>query len=274
MPEGPEIRRTTDRLAAALAGRAVEELFFAFPTLKSFEKELTGCEVTAVFPRAKAVLVQFDNGLTIYSHNQLYGIWEVVARGELPETKRQLRLALHTVEQSCLLYSASDIEVLDEEGVKRHPFLCRLGPDVLAEETDLEVILDRYRADRFQGRQVGSLLLEQGFLAGLGNYLRSEILFAAGVDPHARLRDLGAGQLRRLARQTLKLTVQSYETGGVTNELKRYRRLQKQGLSFHNARFRVFDREGEACYDCGERIERISVSSRRLYFCPTCQTGE
>jgi endonuclease VIII len=274
MPEGPEIRRTTDRLAAALAGRAVEELFFAFPTLKSFEKELAGCEVLTVFPRAKAVLIRFDNGLTVYSHNQLYGIWEVVARGELPETKRQLRLALHTAEISCLLYSASDIEVLDEEGVKRHRFLRRLGPDVLAGETDLEVILDRYRADRFQGRQVGSLLLEQDFLAGLGNYLRSEILFAAGVDPHARLRDLGAGQLRRLARQTLKLTVQSYETGGVTNELKRYRRLQEQGISFHDARFRVFDREGEDCYYCGERIEKTSVSSRRLYFCPTCQAKE
>lgn len=274
MPEGPEIRRTTDRLAAALVGRAVEELFFAFPTLKPFEKELAGCEVAAVFPRAKAVLIQFENGLTIYSHNQLYGVWEVVARGELPETKRQLRLALHTAEKSCLLYSASDIEVLDEGGLKRHPFLRRLGPDVLAEDTDFEAILERYRADRFQGRQVGGLLLEQGFLAGLGNYLRSEILFAAGVDPHARLCDLGAGQLRRLARQTLKLSFQSYETGGVTNELKRYRRLKKRGIPFHDARYRVFDREGEACYDCGDRIERISISSRRLYFCPTCQTKE
>jgi len=274
MPEGPEIRRTTDRLAAALVGQAVDEPFFAFPALKSFEKELAGCEVTAVFPRAKAVLTQFDNGLTIYSHNQLYGVWMVVARGELPETSRQLRLALHTAESSCLLYSASDIEVLDEGGVNRHPFLRRLGPDVLAEGTDLELILKRYRTDEFQGRQVGNLLLEQGFLAGLGNYLRSEILFAAGVHPHARLRELGMGTLRKLARQTLKLTVQSYETGGVTNELKRYRRLQKQGLSFHDARFRVFDREAETCYDCGDRIERITVSSRRLYFCPTCQTGE
>jgi len=274
MPEGPEIRRTTDRLAAALAGRAVDELFFAFPKLKSFAKELAGCQVTAVFPRAKAVLIQFDNGLTIYSHNQLYGRWEVVARGELPETKRQLRLALHTADQSCLLYSASDIEVLDAGGLERHPFLRRLGPDVLAEETDLEIILKRYRADKFQGRQVGNLLLEQGFLAGLGNYLRSEILFTAGVDPHARLRDLGAGELGRLARQTLKLTVQSYKTGGVTNELKRYRQLQKQGVSFHEARYWVFDREGEVCYKCGDRIERISVSSRRLYFCPTCQVGE
>lgn len=271
MPEGPEIKRTCDRLAAALTGGQVEKVFFAFASLKGYESELAGREAVAVYPRGKAVLIAFDNGLAIYSHNQLYGRWEVVARGEMPDTGRQLRLGLHTADKSCLLFSASDIDVLDEAGVRDHPFLRRLGPDVLAEDTGEEVILERYRDDRFQGRQVGALLLDQGFLAGLGNYLRSEILFLGQIDPHARLRELDGRQLRALARKTLEATRQSYETGGITNDLQRFRRLRKEGASFDEARFWVFDREGEVCYVCGGEIERTSVSSRRLYYCPICQ---
>ena len=271
MPEGPEIKRATDCLAAVLAGEQTEEVSFAFASLKRYDSELAGRDVVAVYPRGKAVLIAFDNGLTIYSHNQLYGLWEVVGRGEMPDTGRQLRLALHTAERSCLLFSASDIEVLDEAGVREHPFLRRLGPDVLANDSSEEVILERYRDGRFQGRQVGALLLDQGFLAGLGNYLRSEILFLARIDPHARLRELDGRQLRALARKTLKATLQSYETGGITNDLPRFRRLRKEGASFGEARYWVFDREGGACYACGDTIVRTSISSRRLYYCATCQ---
>ena len=271
MPEGPEIKRVTDRLAEALAGRRVEEVFFAFDRLKRWEQVLAGEEVASVRPRGKAVLIGFGNGLTVYSHNQLYGRWEVVRRGERPDTRRQLRLALHTAGNSCLLFSASEIEVLDEEGVQDHPFLRRLGPDVLAGDTTLDLILERYRSPEFQGRQVGDLLLDQGFLAGLGNYLRSEILFSARVDPRARLRDLDGRRLRALARATLETAVRSYESGGVTQPLGRYRRLRSRGRSFDEARFQVFGREGEPCYRCRSRIEKIRVSSRRLYYCPACQ---
>ena len=131
MPEGPEIKRVADELAAVLVGEKVVEVTFAFAHLKGYEKELTGRRVRQVRPRGKALLTEFNGGLTIYSHNQLYGRWVIVERGQIPQTDRQLRLALHTKEHACLLYSASDIELLDKEGVACHSFLNRLGPDVL-----------------------------------------------------------------------------------------------------------------------------------------------
>ena len=66
---------------------------------------------------------------------------------------------------------------------------------------------------------------------------------------------------------------QSYETEGITNDLRRFRQLRKIGASFGEARYWVFDREGEACYSCGGAIARISIASRRLYYCPACQGG-
>ena len=81
MPEGPEIRRAADQLHAAIAGRPLRRAFFAFPALKRFERELRGRVVEAITPHGKALLTRFDHGWTMYSHNQLYGVWKVAAPG-------------------------------------------------------------------------------------------------------------------------------------------------------------------------------------------------
>ncbi len=271
MPEGPEIKRVADQLAAVLTDKKVVELHFFLDPLKPYEKQLAGRKVRQVRPRGKALLTEFACGLTIYSHNQLYGRWMVVERDEMPQTGRQLRLALHTARHSCLLYSATDIEVLNKEQVEDDAFLRRLGPDVLDSATTEQIIRDRYTEAVFQGRQLSALLLDQGFLAGLGNYLRSEILFMARVHPLARLGSANAEQAEALVQHTLALTRQSYETEGVTNALRSYKILRRSGRSFAESRFWVFDREGEPCYECGTTIIKISVGSRRLYYCPHCQ---
>ena len=131
MPEGPEIRREADAVAKAVAGRAPTAVFFAFESLKPFESALTGVTLTAVETHGKAMLTRFENGLNIYSHNQLYGQWVIRNAYDYPETNRQLRLAIHNDEKSALLYSASEIAVLPDDELASHPFLSRIGPDLL-----------------------------------------------------------------------------------------------------------------------------------------------
>ena len=135
MPEGPEIKIAADRIAKAIAFKAISEIFFAFEHLKLYEEILAKQLITGVDTRGKAMLIRFDNGLSIYTHNQLYGKWMIRQAYNYPETKRQLRLAIHNNEKSALLYSASDIEVLDENAIAIHPFLSRLGLDILDSKT-------------------------------------------------------------------------------------------------------------------------------------------
>jgi endonuclease-8 len=118
---------------------------------------------------------------------------------------------------------------------------------------------------------VAALYLDQQFIAGIGNYLRSEILFTAGIHPSARPKDLSTAGIGRLARTTLAISRRSYETGGITTPKGLAGRLKKQGLRRSQYRFRAFAREGLPCHQCGETIARITASSRRLYFCPKCQ---
>ncbi|GGK05169.1 endonuclease VIII [Luteimonas terricola] len=270
MPEGPEIRRAADRLAAAVAGEALVRAWFAFPGLKRFEASLVGRRIESITPRGKALLIRFDDGWTMYSHNQLYGVWKVVAAGERPETKRSLRVALDTARGAILLYSASDVSMWRSDEVESHPFLLGLGPDVLDPALDATAVAARLQSPGFRGRALGGLLLDQGFLAGMGNYLRSEVLFAAGLRPGRRPKDLDPERTARLAQALLDIPRLSYATRGIAPA----DRMRDDYLTDtpDGFRFQVFGREGQPCPACGTAIERMSVGSRRLYLCPACQS--
>ncbi len=269
MPEGPEIRRAADRLAAAVAGQTVLRARFAFAQLQRFEGELVGSRILSITPRGKALLTAFDNGWMLYSHNQLYGVWKVALPGQRPDTTRSLRVALETASAAILLYSASDIELWRSDEIEAHPFLQGLGPDVLDPALDVEAVAARLLSPAFRGRALGALLLDQGFLAGMGNYLRAEVLFDAGLHPASRPRELDAAQATRLARALLAIPRHSYATRGIEpTKGMRADYLAHEGERF---RFHVFKREGQPCERCGTPIARIASQSRPLFLCPHCQ---
>lgn len=271
MPEGPEIRRAADRLKRAVEGDIAREVRLLLPALSRFERRLRGRVVESIAPRGKALLTRFEGDLTLYSHNQLYGRW-IVSRGDTePRTTRSLRVLIRGARATIRLYSASDIAVLDEAGLARHPYLARLGPDLLDADTTPAAIEARLVDRRFAGRSLAALLLDQGFVAGIGNYLRSEMLFVAGLAPERRPRDLGPDERLRLAETIVRIGRQAWRLAGVTNDPDRALRMKLEGVDFEGRRFRVFDRAGLPCHDCGEPVERIEAVSRRLYVCRTCQ---
>jgi endonuclease-8 len=271
MPEGPEIRRAADRVAAAIQGRTAEDVFFAFDRLKRFETELSGRVVDKVTTRGKAMLTRFAGGLSVYSHNQLYGRWYVMSKGRMPRTRRQLRFAVGAENRWALLYSASDIEVLDPDAERDHPFLSRLGPDLLSEEPSRAELAERLDEPRFRGRQLGALLLDQRFVAGLGNYLRADVLFEARVHPRRRAADCHPDERHRLADRMLALTRRAYRTRGVTLPDARYAELRHTGATRSAARFWVYGRVGQPCRVCGAAVEQAAVGGRKVFWCPGCQ---
>ncbi|MGB7416731.1 MAG: DNA-formamidopyrimidine glycosylase family protein, partial [Thermosynechococcaceae cyanobacterium] len=164
MPEGPEIRQAADRIAAAVVRQPLQEVWFAFPHLQGQGAALSASQITEVQTCGKAMLIHFENDLSIYSHNQLYGKWMVRRAYHYPETNRQLRLAIHCDRKSALLYSASDIEVLDKDTILSHPFLSRIGPDILSHQVTVETVEERFRSPQFHRRRLTTLLLDQHFL--------------------------------------------------------------------------------------------------------------
>ncbi len=269
MPEGPEIRRAADRLAKAVVGRPLAAAWFHFADLKQHEANLVGRRIESIEPHGKALLTRFEGGLTLYSHNQLYGIWRVVAAGARPATTRSLRVALDTARKSILLYSASNVSMWSSSEIHRHPFLQKLGPDVLDPALDASSVAARLLDARFCRRRLAALLLDQGFLAGMGNYLRSEVLFVAGLDPDLRPTDLSPTQCHALAKALLEVPRASYRTRGIRPA--RGMRADHLDESPEGFRFMVFGRAAEPCLRCGEPVQRRELAGRRLYLCPICQ---
>jgi len=272
MPEGPEIRRAADQIATVLEGEPVITIQFGLERLRPFERKLQGESITRIKTRGKAMLTHFSNGLTLYSHNQLYGRWETLAPGERSESKRQLRIRIETARGSALLYSASEIEVLTETEIADHPFLNKIGPDVLDPAVGYEAIQQRLLSPPFRNRQLGGFLTDQSFVAGLGNYLRCEILFLCNLYPATKPTDCKPEQIEQLAQQVLELPRQSYRTGGITYLPEAATSLMESGASKESSRFWVFRREGLPCRTCGTTIEKVKQGGQPCYLCPNCQS--
>jgi endonuclease-8 len=271
MPEGPEIRRAADQIELALKEKILVDVILTLDHLKPFEARLKGSKVQRIDTWGKAMLTRFENGLTLYTHNQLYGRWLVGKVDAQPTTKRKLRVALMTEDSAARLYSASTIELLTDKQVQQHPFLSRLGPDILHPSTDATHIKQRLQTPKFYKRQLGYLLTDQRCLAGLGNYLRCETLFAAALHPAMRPVDCTDIQLEKLANAIIILSQQSYMTGGITNDTDRAKQLMTAGATFEQARFNIFRREGLPCYQCCHLIKKVTHTGQTCYICNQCQ---
>jgi endonuclease-8 len=271
MPEGPEIRRAADKVARRLVGGALTSIKLPYPPISEFEGVLGEASVESVTSRGKALLMRFDNGLTLYSHSQLYGRWTVNRISTKVRWNRSLRAEFVSKGHAVRLWSATDVEVIPTKDEEAHPYIAKLGPDVLDETTSPDVIKNRLESPRFNGRSAASLMLDQSFVAGLGNYLRSEILHQAGVHPKARPKDLDVESVTKWGSLTKAISIRSYESNGLTVSDELAGRRKDMGERRRSYRHSAFCRVGRDCHICGATIIRIRVSGRRLDMCPECQ---
>ncbi|MDZ7755929.1 endonuclease VIII [Rhodohalobacter sp.] len=270
MPEGPEVHREADKIRNAIGDQSPIYLYFYHDHLKPFESDLAGKQVENVEAYGKGLVISFEDDYHIYSHNQLYGKWYIKPAGDYPKTNRELRLEIRTDRKSALLYSASDIDVMDEVSLHEHPYLSKLGPDLL-KGVQPETIAERTVDDQFRRKSFASLLLNQGFLSGVGNYLRTEILYDARIHPKKRPMDLSDEAIETFSKSALTITGRSYETGGLTTPDDLAMKLKSEGKKRRDYRHFLFGRENKPCHICGNIIQKTKMSGRRIYICESCQ---
>ncbi|MEC7041972.1 MAG: endonuclease VIII [Candidatus Thermoplasmatota archaeon] len=271
MPEGPEIRRAADRISKKIVGKEIHSLTLIYPPIVEFQEILQQSQIESITTRGKAMLIRFDCDLSMYSHNQLYGRWTVNRRSTEMKWNRSLRVEFLTDNFAVRLWSATDIEIIPTSKEEDHPFISKLGPDILDDSCTPSLIFDRLKSKKFCNRNASSLMLDQSFLAGIGNYLRSEILHQSGVHPNAKPRLISDKKLQHWAETTKNLTKLSYDTGGFTVSEKVALAGKQRGEPKRAYRHSAFCRNGLLCHYCDAEIVRIRVANRRLDYCPKCQ---
>jgi endonuclease VIII len=261
VPEGDTVHQAAARLHRALAGQRLVATDFRVPAIAT--ADLAGQRVREVVARGKHLLLRTDAGLTLHSHLKMEGAWHLYRPGERWRGPGwQVRAVLRTRGWVAVGFRLGLCELLptaEERQVVGH-----LGPDVLGPDWDPAEAARRLRAEA--ARAIGSALLDQRNLAGVGNIWRCELCFLRGVDPRTPvggIHDLEGmlGLLERMMRASLARGGAQVTTG----DTRRGRSLWVHG------------RAGQPCRRCGTLVRKADQdgpdADRVAYWCPRCQPG-
>lgn len=273
MPELPEVENVRRSLSAAVAGATIAAVrlgaftgCIAAPAPDEFVARVTGRRITGFGRRGKYLLIALDNGDTIAVHLRM--------TGELAVTSPEAPTGKH----HHLTFVLDDGRELRFSDTRKFGRLTLLTPDEAAEldrSLGPEPLDDRFTAERFaamlaaRSRTVKALLLDQTFLAGVGNIYADEALFAAGIHPLRPANSLTLSEAARLLDAIRVTLAAAIDRGGTT--LRDYRDgLGRPGNNQHYLHIYHLA-EGDPCPRCGEPIARVVVAQRGTRFCPRCQ---
>jgi endonuclease-8 len=223
---------------------------------------LVGATVTRVEPRGKHLLIGFDSGLTLRSHLRMSGSWHRYRPGEpWRRPARQATAILETAESVAVAFNTPVVELLTDADLRRSVPLTTLGPDLLGRTIDADEALRRLRARDHV--PVGTALLDQRAVAGIGNVIKCEVAFLEGLDPWASVADHGDDELRG-ALATARRLLRANTGGGAR---------VTTGSRVRGRELWVYGRSGRPCRRCGTLISsaRQGDLARLTYWCPRCQ---
>ena len=261
MPELPEVETVVRSIASFLEGRRILSASFTsrFVTpgnRRKLAERLAGRTIQTVRRRGKFIVVSLDRG-TLAVHLGMTG--KLLIEGRVGQHTH----GVFTLDGGVLIYD-DPRQFGRIEWSPEHPRrVARLGPEPL--EVALVDFSTRLRA---RHSRIKPLLLNQTFLAGLGNIYVDEALFQAGIHPLAIASRLSASRAARLhtaIREVLSLAIAH---GG--SSISDY--VDAEGRpGWFQTLHRVYGREGEACLSCGTPVRKIVVAQRGTHFCPKCQ---
>ena len=278
MPEGDTIYRTARTLHKALAGKAVSGFETGVAKLASVDDEtpVVGRTVERVEARGKWCLIVFSGDLILATHMLMSGSWHLYRIGEkwwLPRSR--MRVCLTCGEYQAVAFDVPVAEFHTARSLERSASLGKLGPYILGEGFSQEVGLPAFQ-EYVQGnpdKEVGVALLDQRALAGLGNVYKSEVAFAAAVNPFRALRTLTPQEQEKLVDAALRM-MKANVADGAGEGIVTYRGSRRTTRSMdRGARLWVYQRKGEECRRCGATIQmqKQGTQARSTYWCPGCQ---
>jgi formamidopyrimidine-DNA glycosylase len=274
MPELPEVQTIVNDLNAAdLIGRRITEakVFWprsiAEPLPDIFCRRMKRQKLTAIWRRGKFLVFDFESGSRLLMHLRMSGRLHLVPSATAVSKhehvilgfsgKRQLRF--HDTRKFGRLYLTDDPEKI----------LSRLGPEPLADEFTVKVLAERLQSRK---RLLKPLLLDQTFLAGLGNIYVDEALWEAKLHPCRMASSLSKSEVRALHQAislVLKRGLKNMGTSLGTGKPNFYSIAKHRGRN--RDELNVFRRNGLSCPRCRSEIQRIVVGQRSTHICGSCQ---
>ena len=268
MPELPEVETVVRALREPLIGQTIIEIRNYWPKqinpeLDEFQKRIYGKRVEAVERRAKYIVISLTDHETIIIHLRMSGHLSVVDK-DFPAEKH-----VHTIFS---LANGQELRFRNPRKFGRvylvqnqEDILGKLGPEPLEPSFTVELLTERLNG---RSRQLKPLLLDQTFIAGVGNIYADEAAFDASLHPERRVDTLSPEEINALHHAIQKVLRLGIEREGAS--ISQYIKPDGTKGEMQNA-VMVFRRTGQPCYHCATPIERIKLGGRSTHFCPNCQ---
>jgi len=269
MPELPEVETTVRALRQPLVGSVITAVHIHWPghiakiDRAEFQARIKGGRITAVNRRGKYLLFPLSTKNTLIIHLRMSGHLAVVA-SETPTHKHDRTVFL--------LADGRELRFRDQRKFGKvylvhdtSTILGKLGPEPLTSDFTVELLKKRLQN---RNRALKPLLLDQTFIAGLGNIYADEALFYAKLHPKRLANTLAFEDTKLLHNSIQKVLKLGIQREGASIDL--YTKPDGTRGDMQNAVV-VFRRTGEPCYECGTPIDRIKLGGRSTHYCPRCQ---
>jgi DNA-formamidopyrimidine glycosylase len=281
MSEGPEIHRVSAQLQAELAGSRILGVESRLKKARAWLDEhpglVEGREVLRVYPAGKNILWELEGGIYFHIHLLMFGKIQTYSPKHKVEWDRMTRALITSTARQAVLINVQVFNIGTGDPFEQIQSLREIGPDICAVPFDRTLFLERLNMPGNLGQEIGPVLLDQRVAAGLGNYLKSDILFECRINPWTRVGELSQEQQECLASTIPDVAQRALRNRGqtVTDEV------MAQILADPNVpkanwwhKHWVFRHSSRPCKICGTPIKMRRQGpgeGRVTFFCPQCQ---
>ena len=278
MPEGDTIYRSARAMERALGSKLCTGFETGLATLARVNDDtpVAGRTIERVEARGKWLLVHFTGDLILLTHMLMSGSWHLYKTGEKWWMgKDRMRAVIRTTDWQAVAFNVPVAEFHTARSLERYSQVPKLGVDILGDAYTVEsgvASLQAYGQSNPEA-EIAVVLLNQRVLAGLGNVYKSEVAFAAGVNPFRAMSTLTQKELEVMAEVSgkwMKVNVLDGAGDGIVTYSGNRR---TTGATNREDRLWVYGRQGQECRRCGALVEmrKQGEQARSTYWCPGCQ---
>jgi formamidopyrimidine-DNA glycosylase len=278
MPELPEVETISQQLARKIKGKKIKKIkvrlkkIIQVSSLNFFKNKVEGVKIKKVWRRAKMIIIDLENHYSLVIHLKLSGqlLYSPKEKKEYPKHSHlifvfadQGVLIFNDMRQFgyCKLILTQDLPDFFQEK--------KIGPEPLAKNFSLKKFKELLEK-KSQGK-IKPVLMDQSFLAGIGNIYAQEICWCARVLPQRKINTLTDKEIKLIYNCLIKILKVAIKDKGTTAADEHYQDTAgKKGK--YAFKLKVYQKQGKKCSRCQKGIiQRINLAGRGTSYCPRCQ---
>lgn len=281
MPEGPEVECTRLSLHVVF-NKKIKQILLTnlsqkYKKYRFKQKELDIFEdkkIKTIERKGKFLIWIFDFEKVILNHLGMSGKWIFVNENEEIPSHSKVSIKFHELNQKVVfddVRNFGQFRVFESyESILKYEPIRKMGIDGLALPFPIDKFLTKLKKSNYIYRKIGDILLDQKFVAGIGNIYRSEALFQAKINPSKLVKNLSSQERKKLGYSISNTLHKALDSQGSTFNIQPFQtpfREEGSAQQWHN----VYGKQNQPCQICDTLIVAIKDKGRRVFFCPKCQ---